>query len=68
MNKKAQAIDMEILASPGFVILSVMAIAATVMGWSMGPKMGIAVRFPIWQLLVIIMVELIAAYVIAARG
>ena len=66
-NKKAQ-LDMEIIASPGFVILSVLAISATILGWTLGPKMGIEQRFPVWQLLVIIAVELIASYVIAARG
>ena len=68
MNKRAQIVDMEIVATPGFVILAVMAVASTVLGWTMGPQFGIENRFPIWQLLVIIMVELIACYVIAARG
>ena len=70
MNKKAQLdfLDTEILASPGFIVLVVMSVAATILGWTMGPKMGIESRFPIWQLLVIIAVELGACYVIAARG
>ena len=68
MNNKAQAVDMEIIASPGFVILSVMAVAATILGWTMSSKMGMETRFPVWQLVIIIIVELIAAYVMAARG
>ena len=67
-NKKAQIIDMEVLASPGFIILVAMAVGATLIGWSMGPKMGFETRFPIWQLIVIIMAELIASYVIVLRG
>jgi len=66
-NKKAQ-FDMEILASPGFVILALMAVSATVLGWTFASKFGVETRFPVWQLLVIILGELIAAYVIAARG
>lgn len=67
MNNKAQ-LDPEILTSPGFIILAVLAISATVLGWSMGPKMGFESRFPLWQLLIIIVGELVASYVIAARG
>ena len=31
-NKKAQIIDMEVLASPGFIILVAMAVGATLIG------------------------------------
>jgi len=68
MNKKGQIIDMEILATPGFVILVAMSVGATLIGWSMGPQMGFEARLPIWQLIVIIMVELIASYIIVLRG
>jgi hypothetical protein len=66
MNKKAQ-IDPDILMSPGFVILAALAVGATVAGYFMGRKWGVP-SFPIWQLIVIIVGELIAAYIFAARG
>jgi len=66
MNKKAFA-DPDILMSPGFIILGGMAIIATVAGFIWGKRMGWG-SFPIWQLLVILVGELVAAYVFAARG
>ena len=65
-SKKAQ-VDAEILYSPGFIILIVMAVGATVMGFVMGKRMGYD-SFKIWQLLLIIAVEVIACYVFASRG
>lgn len=68
MNKKGQGfIDTEILASPGFVILAVLAVSATLLGWIMGPKIGLEEAFPVWQLAIIIVVEIVAAYIITAR-
>ena len=66
-NKKA-FVDTEILGSLAFIILSVMAISATILGWSIAGKMGFEERLPIWQLIVIIAAEIMASYVIAARG
>ena len=67
LNDKRAFVDTEIIMSAGFVILAGMAIVATIAGYIWGKKMGWG-SFPAWQLLVIIVVELIAAYVIAARG
>lgn len=67
MNKRG-FVDTEIVGHPAFVVLAALAISATLIGWMMGPKMGFEEAFPIWQLLVIIVVELIAAYVIVARS
>ena len=66
-NKKAQLIDMEILGSLAFIILAGMAISATVLGYVMGQNMGWG-QFPVWQLIVIILVEILAAYVIVAKN
>ena len=65
MNKKAQ-IDFELLSSVGFIILALLAVSATVIGWVMSKRMGNS--FPVWQLLLIIGVEIVAAYFFAARG
>ena len=66
MNKKG-FVDMEIVTSAGFVILAVFAIGATMAGYIMGKRMGFP-PFPIWQLLIIMAVELVAAYLFKARG
>lgn len=67
MNKKAQAIDMEVITSPGFAILFLGAAAATLLGWLAGKKMGFG-AFPLWQILITIVVEAVASYIIVARG
>jgi len=67
MNEKG-FIDTEIIASPGFAILAAMAVGATLIGWALGPQLGIESRFPIWQVGVIIIVELAACYILVARG
>jgi low affinity Fe/Cu permease len=64
MNNKAQ---MEVIASPAFVVLVVMAVGATLIGWTLGPQLGFEDRFPLWQLLIIVAVEIIAAYIITLR-
>lgn len=66
MNKKGQMDLSEILESPGFWILGGGAIIATVLGWTMS-KSWTGHQFPIWQLLIIIVVELIAAAFFATR-
>jgi len=67
MNKKG-FIETEIIASPGFVILVAMAVGATLIGWTMSPSLGIESRFPLWQVVVIILVEIVACYLMVARG
>lgn len=62
MNKKAQ---WEIIGSPGFVILTVLAISATILGWIFSKKMGASL--PVWQIIIIIVAEIIATYFIVAR-
>ncbi len=64
LGKKAQA---EIIATPGFVILVAMAVGATIIGWMMGPQMGFEERFPVWQLLAILGVEVIACYLVVLK-
>lgn len=66
MNNKGQILDMEILFSIGFIILAVMAVSATIIGWGMGRKMGYE-AMPIWQLVVILGVELMACYVFVLK-
>jgi low affinity Fe/Cu permease len=64
MNNKAQ---MEVIASPAFLVLVLMAVGATLIGWTLGPQLGFEDRFPLWQLLIIVAVEIIAAYIITLR-
>ena len=66
MNKKG-FIDTEVLASPGFIILLLLAWSATTIGYIMSKKMESG-GFPIWQVIIILVVEAIAAYFFAARG
>lgn len=67
MNKKA-FVDPEVLYHPGFVILAVLAISATVLGWTMGPKLGFEDKFPVWQLLIMLLGEIVACYIITLRS
>lgn len=60
-------IDMDIVASPAFVILSLMALGATALGYLMSFRMDWT-PIPIWQLIVLMGGELVACYVIAGRG
>tara|TARA_R100000750_G_C2294202_1_gene76150 strand:- start:42 stop:308 length:267 start_codon:yes stop_codon:yes gene_type:complete len=67
MNKKA-FVDVEVLASPGFIILAVMAVGATIVGWKMSAGWADGPGWPLWQILIIIVIEVIASYIFAARG
>jgi hypothetical protein len=67
MDKKGQLLDMSIITSAGFVILFVLAASATLLGYVFGKKMGFG-TFPLWQIIVTIVVEFIAAYVIVMRN
>ena len=66
MNKRG-FLDIEVLASPGFIILVVMAVAATIIGWKMSSSWGEG-SWPLWQIILIIVAEVIASYVIVARA
>lgn len=67
LNDKRGFLDTEVLTSAAFIILFVMAVGATVMGYAWAKKQGMEV-FPTWQLVLIIGGEFIAAYFFAARG
>ena len=67
MNKKA-FLDPDVIMSPGFILLGGGAILATVMGYAWGKSFDSGLTWPLWQLLVIILAELVAAYFFAARG
>ncbi len=60
-------IDMDVVATPAFVILSMMALGATALGYMLSVNMG-WIPMPLWQLIVIMGGELVACYVIVARG
>lgn len=66
-NDKRAFIDPDVVMSIGFVVLAGMAIVATVIGYVLS-KSWVGDSFKLWQLLIIIVVELIAAYFFAARG
>ena len=60
-------IDLDVLYSPGFVLLSVGALSATTIGylWSKSMEAG---GFPLWQLLVIMMFEVVACYYFVSKA
>lgn len=60
-------IDLEVLTSLGFIVLAGLAIGATVLGYIWSKNQGWE-AMPSWQLIVIILVELIASYFFASRG
>ena len=66
MNKKG-FIDMEIVFSPAFVILTIFAWSATIIGWIAGKKMELGASFSVWEVIFILFVELIAVYLITLR-
>ena len=68
MNKKAQIVDMEVIASAGFLILVAMAVGATLIGWKVAGGMGDGPGWPLWQIVLIILIEIVACYFFAARG
>jgi len=66
LKDKRGFIDPEVFATPAFLILVVLAISATVLGYIASKKMDM-IPMPVWQLLVIIAVEIVASYFFAAR-
>ena len=64
-NKKGQAIDTEVLSSPGFAILSALAVVATFIGWYASRNMEY--HFPLWQVGIIMVVEVIICYIFAMK-
>ena len=67
MKGKKGQMDMEVLMSPGFVILFLMAAGATIIGWIAGKRMGFG-GLPFWQIAITIVVEAVAAYIIVLRS
>jgi hypothetical protein len=65
MNKKG-FLDTEIITSVGFVVLVAMSVGATVLGYVMGKQMDFA-PMAMWQLISIIVVEIIACYLIVLK-
>ena len=65
MNNKAQ-LDMEIFESPAFWLLGGGAVVATVIGWTFS-KRSMELALPFWQLIILILVELVAAAFFASR-
>ena len=64
-NKKAQ-IDSEVITGTGFWILLVIAVSATLIGYVSSKKAG-WIAMPLWQLLIMLVVEVVACYIFAAR-
>ena len=60
-------IDMDVIASPAFVILAVMALGATAMGYAFSVRSEL-VAMPLWQLMIIMVGEVVACYVIVGRS
>ncbi len=67
INNKRGFLDTEILTSAGFVILGGGAVLATLIGFVWGKRMGWQ-SLPIWQLLIILLVELGVTYFFIERG
>jgi hypothetical protein len=66
MNNKAQ-LDTEVFTSPAFIILLALAWLATIAGYIMAKKWGLA-AMPLWQMAIIMVVEVGAAYFFAIRA
>jgi len=66
MNKQAQ-LDMEVLEEPGFWILGGGAMMATIFGYIVSKNMGLP-PWPLWQLIIILVIEVVAAAYFASRG
>ena len=66
MNKKG-FVDTDLLYHPAFLILLALAWVATIVGWmwSRGLETG---GFPVWQVIIILLVEAAAAYFFVARS
>lgn len=60
-------IDWEVINSVGFIILVVLSVGATILGYVLGSKWGLP-SFGFVQLLMIIVGELVACYYFASRA
>ena len=65
-NKRGQ-LDLEILEEPGFWLLGGGAVFATILGYIMSRKME-WIPIPLWQMGILIIVELVAAAFFASRS
>ena len=59
-------IDWEVINSVGFILLVLISVGATILGYVLGSKWGLP-SFGFVQLIIIIIFELIACYYFAAR-
>ena len=66
LNDKRGFVDMEVLSSPGFVILTILAVGATLLGWIGGKSMGFD-AFPLWQILIFIPFEVAICYIVTIK-
>ncbi len=67
MNKKAQEFfDAEVLTNPYFLLLAGGSILATILGIAISKRSGI-IAMPIWQIPIVLVVEVIASYIFASR-
>lgn len=60
-------IDWDVITTPGFVLLCIGSWAATLIGWVWSKKSEMA-SFSVPTLLIVLVIELIAAYYFAAKG
>jgi len=66
LNDKRGFVDPETLMSPGFVILVLFAWSATLIGYFGGKSMGME-AVPLTTLLILLVGELVACYVVAIK-
>ena len=67
MKDKRGFVDMEVVTSIGFVILVAMSVGATILGYVMSKRMDYT-PMATWQLLVVILVEIVACYFFIERS
>jgi low affinity Fe/Cu permease len=66
MNNKAQLEISDLLENPAFIILAGGGIAMEIIGWIVSKRM-MDYSFPLWQLLIMIVVTVIASAIFANR-
>ena len=64
-DKRGQFFDPETFLNPGFLILSALAIAATLLGWKL--SLGMDFHYSITEVILLIFFEIIACYIIALK-
>jgi len=64
-DKRGQFIDTEVISSPGFGILTALALVATFIGWFVSRNMEN--HFPLWQVGLFMIVEVVICYILAMK-